>query len=98
MVSEYWLGRELGLDYNQLKSLVLRIISEHGSMDANSVLSELATSGIRADVHAARMALMRYHKLGLLKRERVGGMFRYSLSQRGIARLSWLEQQKGKSA
>jgi len=97
MVSEYWLGREDGLNYNRLKSLILRLISEHGLMDANAVLAELASSGIRADVHAVRMALMRYHRLGLLKRERTGGMFRYSLSDRGIARLSWLEHQNGKS-
>jgi DNA-binding transcriptional regulator PaaX len=97
MVSEYWLGREDGLDYNQLKSLILRVISEHGAMNANSVLAEIASSGIRADVHAVRMALMRYHRLGLLKRERTGGMFQYSLSERGIARLSWLKHQNGRS-
>lgn len=84
------------MDYNQLKSLILRIILDHVAIDANSVLAELVSGGVRADIHAVRMALVRYHRLGLLKRERAGGMYRYSLSERGIARLRWLEQQKGK--
>jgi len=87
----------MSLDYNQLKSLILRRISDHVAMDANSVLAELVADGIRIDVHAVRMALVRYHRLGLVKRERAGGMFRYSLSERGIARLRWLEQEKDKS-
>jgi DNA-binding transcriptional regulator PaaX len=95
-VSEYWLG-EMFLDYNQLKLLILRIISDHVAIDANSVLAELVSAGARADIHAVRMALVRYHRLGLLKRDRVGGMYRYSLSERGIARLRWLERQSEKS-
>jgi DNA-binding transcriptional regulator PaaX len=39
------------------------------------------------------MALMRYYKQGLLKRERQGGVFTYALSERGAQRLRWLEQQ-----
>jgi DNA-binding transcriptional regulator PaaX len=49
------------------------------------------------DIHALRMALMRYYKQGLLKRERAGGMFTYALTERGIQRLRWLEQQTLKS-
>jgi DNA-binding transcriptional regulator PaaX len=49
------------------------------------------------DIHALRMALMRYYKQGLLKRERAGGMFTYTLTERGIQRLRWLEEQTLKS-
>jgi DNA-binding transcriptional regulator PaaX len=43
------------------------------------------------------MALMRYYRQGLLKRVRSGGQFTYSLTDRGIRRLEWLEGQDGKS-
>jgi DNA-binding transcriptional regulator PaaX len=81
------------MDYNQLKSLILRIIRLHGSIDASSILKQLHSEEINVDIHAVRMALMRYHRYGLLKRERKGGRFSYSLSERGVARLGWLEQQ-----
>lgn len=82
-----------GLDYNELKLLILRIILEHGPMDGSSLLKELASQEFNVEIHAVRMALMRYYKLGLLKRVRAGGAFSYSLSERGIARLDWLEKQ-----
>jgi DNA-binding transcriptional regulator PaaX len=80
------------LNYNELKLLILKIISTHESIDAGSLLQELHSTQINLETHAVRMALMRYYKLGLLKRTRVAGAFRYSLSERGIARLTWLQQ------
>ncbi len=62
-------------------------------MDGGSLLEELASREFKVEIHAIRMALMRYYKLGLLKRARKGGAFTYSLSERGIARLDWLENQ-----
>jgi DNA-binding transcriptional regulator PaaX len=62
-------------------------------MESNWILKKLAeTKAIVIDIHAVRMALMRYYKQGLLKRERFGGTFTYSISERGMKRLSWLEQ------
>jgi len=83
------------LDYNELKVRVLQILRQEGSLDSDSLGKRLAESkGIVVDIHALRMALMRYYKQGLLRRERTGGMFRYSLSERGVGRLRWLESLK----
>jgi len=82
------------LDYNELKVPVLQLLVTHGPMDGSSVVKKLAESrGIIIDTHALRMALMRYYKQGLLKRERSGGVFTYAISERGTQRLRWLEQQ-----
>jgi len=62
-------------------------------MDGSSLVEELASREFNVEIHAIRMALMRYYKLGLLRRVRKGGSFTYSLSERGIARLDWLENQ-----
>jgi DNA-binding transcriptional regulator PaaX len=82
------------LDYNELKAPVLELLVKHGPMDSGSVVRKLAESKrIAIDVHALRMALMRYYRQGLLKRERSGGAFKYAISERGIQRLRWLQQQ-----
>lgn len=82
------------MDYNELKLRILAILARREGMDSTSVAREVTSAGVTIDIHALRMALMRYYKLGLLKRERTGGTFTYSLSQRGLERLRWLEQQK----
>lgn len=79
------------MDYNQLKLRVLRILSERGSTDSSAVAAALAAAGVNSDMHAIRMALMRYYKQGLLWRERKLGLYTYGLSERGIRRLAWLE-------
>ena len=81
------------MDYNELKLHVLQIISEAGSVDSGTLRKLLADRKIVIDIHAVRMALMRYYKQGLLRRVRSGGMFTYAISDRGIHRLQWLEQQ-----
>lgn len=84
-----------GLDYNVLKLRILRLLSKTGPTDSSSLATTIAESKeITLDIHALRMALMRYHKQGLLKRERTGGTFIYALTERGIQRLRWLEQQQ----
>jgi len=82
------------LDYNQLKLLILKALSEIGPSDSSALQREMKSRMILVDVHALRMALMRYYKQGLLKRERRGGVFRYSLSERGVQRLRWLESKQ----
>jgi len=82
------------LDYNQLKRLLLRTIGESGTADSIELVEKLSVvEGGRFEVHAVRMALVRYYRQGLLRRERAGGQFRYTLTNRGIARLRWLEEQ-----
>lgn len=83
-----------GLDYNVLKLRILRLLSKTGPVDSDSLAGTIADGrGFAIDIHALRMALMRYHKQGLLKREKVGGVFRYAITERGNQRLRWLEQQ-----
>jgi DNA-binding transcriptional regulator PaaX len=83
------------LDYNELKIPILQLLIKNGPMNSSSVIGKLADSrGITIDIHALRMALMRYYKQGLLKRERSGGAFTYTISERGVQRLRWLEQQR----
>ena len=81
------------MDYNELKLTVLQRISMDGPTNSEVLRRKLAESKITLDIHALRMALMRYYKQGLLKRERSGGMFIYVVSERGTQRLRWLEAQ-----
>jgi DNA-binding transcriptional ArsR family regulator len=86
------------LDYNVLKLRILRLLSKAGPADSNTLATTIAeTNDASIDIHAVRMALMRYYKQGLLKREKVGGVFRYAITERGIQRLRWLEDQAEKS-
>jgi hypothetical protein len=84
------------LDYNQLKRLLLRALADAGPVDSSSLFQNLTPNGgaDRFEIHAVRMALVRYYRQGLLKRVRSGGQFKYTLSSRGISRLQWLEEQR----
>jgi len=80
------------LDYNQLKRVLLRTLADNGPTNSTTILEKLNSTGQeRFEIHAVRMALVRYYRQGLLRRERSGGEFSYALSTRGIARLRWLE-------
>jgi len=81
------------LDYNQLKRLLLRTLEEAGPTPSTTLFDKLRTASGQFEVHAVRMALVRYYRQGLLRRERSAGEFVYTISNRGIARLRWLEEQ-----
>jgi DNA-binding transcriptional regulator PaaX len=82
------------LDYNELKLPILQLLSIESPMNSGMLSRRLANSkGITLNIHALRMALMRYYKQGLLKRERSGGAYTYAISERGFQRLRWLEKQ-----
>lgn len=82
------------MDYNQLKLPVLRILSQEGPMDSIAIATRLRDSArIMIEIHALRMALVRYYRQGILKRTRSGGRHTYSISERGVARLKWLQEQ-----
>jgi len=86
------------LDYNQLKRVLLRVLADYGPLNSDSLLQTLSSSWkVESEIHAVRMALMRYYRQGLLKRVRSGGLFTYSLTDRGFRRLEWLEKQTGKT-
>ena len=84
------------LDYNELKRLLLRTLADIGPINSDSLAARLNLEReARFEIHAIRMALVRYYRQGLLKRVRSGGEFQYSLSARGVNRLQWLEDQAG---
>jgi repressor of nif and glnA expression len=85
----------VALDYNELKLLVLRLLSDQSVRDSATIASGLEASGMRVDVHAIRMALVRYYKEGLLRRQRKAGLYIYEISERGTKRLEWLESVRG---
>jgi DNA-binding transcriptional regulator PaaX len=83
-----------GMDYNELKQLILQSLSKTAPLDSSSLAKVLIeSSGTKLDIHAVRMALMRYYKLGLLSRQRIAGIYRYGLTERGVRRLTWLKAQ-----
>lgn len=86
--------RLTNMEYNELKLLLLALLVKEEGMDSTSLSRELSESGLKVEIHAVRMAVMRYYKLGLLKRTRSGGMYIYSLTERGTRRLHWLQEQK----
>lgn len=82
------------LDYNKLKIAVLELFTTSGPMDSLGVAGRLTNEkAIELSVNALRMALLRYHKQGLLGREWTRGEYRYTLTQKGAARLAWLNMQ-----
>ncbi len=63
----------------------------HGPKDGLALTEELRQGDSHFEIHAVRMALVRYYKQGLLNREKRAGTFTYSISDRGQRRLQWLE-------
>jgi len=85
------------LDFNELKRLLLRTIVDHGAMDSIAISQSLPATKVVIEIHAVRMALVRYYRQGLLKRVRSSGQFTYSITDRGLRRLQWLEGQAKKT-
>jgi hypothetical protein len=79
------------MHYNELKELILRALAQDAKDSLRLNLQLSSECGGRFEIHALRMALVRYYKQGLLNRERRGGTFTYSISERGRRRLEWLE-------
>lgn len=82
------------MHYNELKERILRALLG-GPKDSVMLSEQLRTSVARLEIHAVRMALVRYYRQGLLTREKKLGVFSYGLSERGRRRLEWLESLHG---
>lgn len=80
--------------YNQLKVRVLSLFKPAEGLDSLRI-RELLTRDKTLELtdKALEMALMRYWRQGLLGRTRRGRLFQYSLTERGAARLAWLQKQ-----
>jgi hypothetical protein len=81
------------LEHNQLKIRVLKLLrtNQHDSHGLQEMLKE--RDDIDLSNRAVEMALLRYWRQGLLRRERKGRRFKYVLTARGAARRNWLESQ-----
>ena len=77
------------------KRALLTFLAEEKQVHAKDVASAFGV-----DYAVAAMALLRLVRQGLLSREHAGdrGVYRYQLSERGQARLKYLEDQRGASA
>ena len=81
------------MEHNQLKIRILKLLGS-GDEDSHRVRESLRdVDGLNLSQRAVEMALLRYWRQGLLKRERKGRRFRYVLTARGSARRDWLESQ-----
>jgi DNA-binding PadR family transcriptional regulator len=79
------------LKYNELKTAILDLLTTEGWCDSNQIIERARSeSGLSASSRAVRMALLRYHRHGLLHREWRRGEYVYRLSDRGARRLVWL--------
>jgi hypothetical protein len=74
--------------YNEAKTLTLSICRELGEVSPRDLAG---VEEITAET--ASMRLIRYHKQGLLTRTKEGRSYVYTLTQRGLERLQWLETQ-----
>ena len=80
------------LRYNQLKTVILDLLTTEGWCDSNRIIERARSeSGLSGSTRAVRMALLRYHRHGLLHREWRRGEYVYKLSDRGARRLMWLK-------
>ena len=86
------------MDYNQLKLKILALFVESREYNSSQILSLLTSEkGSRHHDKAIDMALLRYWRQGLLKRERRQGRFHYTLTEKGVARRGWLRSTMGSS-
>ncbi len=74
------------MDYNERKILILETMAELQEADANDICEVLGD----ATYPTIGMALLHYHRQGLLNREKHGGFYRYWLTTKGYERLIYL--------
>jgi len=80
------------LRYNELKTVILDLLTTEGWCDSNRIIERARSeSALSGSSRAVRMALLRYHRHGLLHREWRRGEYVYKLSDRGARRLVWLK-------
>lgn len=78
----------MGSRYNETKLLVLLRLEGGSEKLASEIASELGKSH-----ESIAMALLRYKQWRLVNRHRIGGAYLYSITEKGLERLYWLEDQ-----
>lgn len=75
--------------YNQAKKDILGLIRSLGEVTAMDI--SLITGKTPEN---ASMLLLNYHRMGLLRRRKLYGKTKiYSITERGLERLTWLESE-----
>jgi len=82
------------LDYNQLKIRVLALFRGSEELASEDIRRLLLESQIDLSDKAVKMALMRYTRQGILARGKKAGLFRYRMTEKGVARRDWLARAK----
>jgi predicted transcriptional regulator len=80
------------LEYNQLKIRVLTMFRGSEELASEDIRRLLSASQIELSDKAVKMALMRYTRQGILVRGKKAGLFRYRLTEKGMARRDWLSR------
>jgi DNA-binding transcriptional regulator PaaX len=81
--------------YNEMKRLILSLFQADSPLTSHSVAERLrGEQKLAVSLRSVQMAMMRYHRQGLLHRERHSDMFLYSLTEKGSRRLRWLQGNK----
>jgi DNA-binding transcriptional regulator PaaX len=78
------------LDYNQLKIRVLALFKGSEELSSDDIRMLLRKSKIDLTDKAVKMALMRYTRQGILARSKKAGLYHYRLTEKGLARRTWL--------
>jgi DNA-binding transcriptional regulator PaaX len=78
--------------YNKLKIRVLSFFNGSKELDSNEIRALLHDSMIELSDKAVKMALMRYARQGILSRSKKSGVYRYRLTEKGVARRKWLSR------
>ena len=82
------------LDYNERKLTILEAVDNLDLDEATSqeVYEHLIENGDDVGLSAVQMALLRYHRQGLLSRRKIESVTRvYTLTDKGLERLKWLK-------
>ncbi len=80
------------MDYNQLKIRVLSLFKGSQELASDEIRALLLELKMELSDKAMKMALMRYTRQGLLARSKKMGRFHYRLTEKGIARRTWLSK------
>jgi len=82
------------MDYNELKIRVLSLFEASSELNSQKVCNLLSVMKVELSDKAVEMALLRYSRQGLLSRTRRSGRFHYRLTEKGLARRTWLSKTK----
>jgi len=80
------------MNYNQLKIQVLFLFKGSQELASDEIRTLLLALEIDLSDKSMKMALMRYTRQGLLARSKKMGRFHYRLTEKGIARRTWLSK------